>query len=150
MKTNYSVPAPTSAVVNIPTIFITKLFLILAFLTICSVKIFAGVSPVSSSLIVPVNNTLNIETLKVNASNSALVISWQADVNAFEHYIVEKSLDGENFKAIGIVLDVMETTNTCLFKDQKLANTGVQVWYRVKGVAKTGTQTCGQVTVFNK
>lgn len=77
--------------------------------------------------------------LAVSTSGHNLVISWQADKEAFTHYEVEKSADAVHFTTIGLVLDAPENSNICLFKDKKMANsTGKTVWYRIKAIDKDG------------
>ena len=77
--------------------------------------------------------------LAISASGQNLVISWQADKEAFNYYEVEKSADDVHFSTIGLVLDAPENSNTCLFKDKKTANSkGKTVWYRIKAIDKDG------------
>jgi len=83
----------------------------------------------------PVFNT----ELSIEAAGQNLIISWQADKATINYYEVEKSTDGEHFSTIGLVLDVLENSNLCMFKDKKLTNTsGKTVWYRIKAIDKDG------------
>ena len=90
------------------------------------------------------NNTKNAlpvfaTDLAFFTSGQNLVISWQADKDAFNYYEVEKSTDGAHFSTVGLVMDAPENSNTCLFKDKKLPTaTGKTVWYRIKAIAKDG------------
>ena len=93
----------------------------------------------------PVFNT----PLAVSNAGQNLVISWQADKEAFNYYEVEKSVDAIHFSTIGLVLDAPENSNTCLFKDKKAVNsTGKTVWYRIKAIDKTGNISYSDATSF--
>ena len=78
-------------------------------------------------------------TLSVSVSGQNMLISWQADKEAFSYYEVERSTDAVNFSTIGLVLDAPENSNICLFKDRKTESlAGKTVWYRIKAIAKEG------------
>jgi len=86
------------------------------------------------------SNTILFNELSIVNSGHNLIISWQADKTAFDHFEVERSLDGKNFSTIGLVLDAPENTNTCMFKDKKLNKTNaVTIWYRIKAINKDGS-----------
>jgi hypothetical protein len=75
--------------------------------------------------------------LAVSTSGQNLVISWQADKEAFNYYEVEKSTDAIHYSTIGLVLDAPENSNICLFKDKKTTGSnGKTVWYRIKAIDK--------------
>jgi hypothetical protein len=78
--------------------------------------------------------------LSIYSSGHNLILSWQADKSTFDHFEVERSLDGRNYSTVGLVLDAPDNSNTCLFKDKKPSNlSSARVWYRVKGINKNGT-----------
>jgi len=101
---------------------------------VCLASLQAGARTIDANEL-PVFST----PVAVFTSGQNLVISWQADKDAFNYYAVEKSTDGEHFSTIGLVLDAPENSNTCLFKDKKSAvPTGKTVWYRIKAITKDG------------
>jgi len=101
---------------------------------VCLVSLQAGARTINTNEL-PVFTT----PVAVFTSGQNLVISWQADKDAFNYYEVEKSTDGQHFSTIGLVLDAPENSNTCLFKDKKSATPGSKtVWYRIKAIAKDG------------
>src|SRR5437868_7944978 len=78
--------------------------------------------------------------LSVSTAGHNLVISWQADKSTFNYYEVQRSVDGQQFETIGLVLDAPENSNLCMFKDKMPLNSKVKtIWYRIRAIDKDGT-----------
>lgn len=81
-----------------------------------------------------------ISEILVTTSGQNLLLSWQVDKADCKYYEVERSQDAKNFSTIGLVMDVMDNSTTCQFKEKKSRLiSGTAVWFRIKGILADGT-----------
>jgi hypothetical protein len=143
MKTLY----PFQQVISVVLQSCTKHLPILAFagtVLFTSSNAFASNTPIAKS---------SVENFSININSDKICLNWVAgQQGALNYFVIEKSLDGKNYKDAAIVFANTSTTEkqAYLFSDKVAKNSHKTIYYRLRIVDSLNNFKLSEVKSFRK
>ncbi|MDI3322513.1 hypothetical protein [Pinibacter soli] len=142
MKTLY----PFQQAISVALQSCTKHLPILAFagaIIIFSSNAFASDTPATNS---------SVENFSINISNNKVCLNWTSGQGSLNYFVIEKSLDGKNYKDAAIVFANTDAAEkqAYLFSDRVAKNSHKTIYYRIRIVDSLNNFKLSEVKSFRE
>jgi len=141
MKTLY----PFQQVISVVLQSCTKHLPILAF---ASTIIFSSSNAFASNIPAATNS---VENFSINISNNKVCLNWTSGQSNLNYFVIEKSLDGKNYKDAAIVFaNTGASEKQALFSDKVAEKSHKTIYYRLRIVDSLNNFKLSEVKSFRK